>query len=148
MFVRNHAQGDKWLPGVISALSGPVSYRVKLQDSRIIRCHQDQLRPRAPAQPQDPQQPQGNPQIDDYDFIDLNLSNEGNTSQCLTRNSSEESSQPSPETSALAATGMTQSSQDAAVSDSTSEIPSTSITSKTYPTRTRVQPDWYHSQYC
>ena len=148
VFVRNHAQGDKWLPGVISALSGPVSYRVKLQDSRIIRCHQDQLRPRAPAQPQDPQQPQGNPQIDDYDFIDLNLSNEGNTSQCLTRNSSEESSQPSPETSVPAATGMTQSSQDAAVSDSTSEIPPTSITRKTYPTRTRVQPDWYHSQYC
>ena len=34
LFVRNYAQGDKWLPGVISALSG-----------RIIRCHQDQLRP-------------------------------------------------------------------------------------------------------
>ena len=29
VFVRNHTQGDKWLPGVITALSGPVSYRVK-----------------------------------------------------------------------------------------------------------------------
>ena len=100
VFVRNHAQGDKWGPGVISALSGPVSYQVKLQGSRIILCHQEQLRPRAPAQPQDPQQPQGNPQIDDYDSIDLNLSNEGNTSQCLTTNSSEGSSQLSLESSA------------------------------------------------
>ena len=37
---------NRWLPGTISERTGPLSFRVALSDSRIIRCHQDQLRSR------------------------------------------------------------------------------------------------------
>ena len=46
VFVRNYHQGNRWLPGVISQKTGPVSFRVKLADGRERRCHQDQLRKR------------------------------------------------------------------------------------------------------
>lgn len=47
MFVRNHREGVKWLPGWIEERSGPVSFRVKLTDGKVVRCHQDQVRKRA-----------------------------------------------------------------------------------------------------
>ena len=47
MFVRNYHQGDRWLPGVIEQKTGPVSFRVKLTDGRMRRCHQDQVRKRS-----------------------------------------------------------------------------------------------------
>ena len=44
MFARNYHHGDRWLPGVIQKKTGPVSFLVKLNDGRMRRCHQDQLR--------------------------------------------------------------------------------------------------------
>ena len=44
VFVKNHRKGKKWLAGSIIKETGPVSFQVKLQDGRIIRCHQDQIR--------------------------------------------------------------------------------------------------------
>lgn len=46
VFVRNHAQGDKWLPGTITETSGPLSFRVHIENGRTMRCHQDHLRKR------------------------------------------------------------------------------------------------------
>ena len=46
IFVRNYGVGSLWLPAKIVARSGPVSFRVKLDDGRQWRCHQDQLRTR------------------------------------------------------------------------------------------------------
>ena len=43
MFIRNFQTGDKWLPGVISKQTGPVSYIVKLTNGCERCCHQDQL---------------------------------------------------------------------------------------------------------
>ena len=37
---------DKWTPGTIIAITGPLSYHVKKQDGSILRRHVDQLRPR------------------------------------------------------------------------------------------------------
>ena len=54
VFVRNYHQGDRWLPGVIEQRTGPVSFRVKLTDGRIRRCHQDQIRNRSVEMPQEP----------------------------------------------------------------------------------------------
>ena len=47
VYVRNYHQGDRWLPGVIEQKTGPVSFRVKLTDGRMRRCHQDQVRKRS-----------------------------------------------------------------------------------------------------
>ena len=46
VFVRNYHHGNRWLPGTIEQRTGPVSFRIKLSDGRIRRCHQDQIRHR------------------------------------------------------------------------------------------------------
>ena len=46
VFVRNFSAGDRWLPGRIVNLAGPVSFHVQLEDGRRRKCHQDQLRAR------------------------------------------------------------------------------------------------------
>ena len=46
VFVRNYRSRVKWLPGEIHEKTGPVSFKVKLVDGRIRRCHQDQIRKR------------------------------------------------------------------------------------------------------
>ena len=51
MSVRNYHHGDRWLPGVIQQRTGPVSFGVKLNDGRMRRCHQDQLRKRTVEMP-------------------------------------------------------------------------------------------------
>ena len=46
VFIRNHANGPIWVPGVILAVTGPLSYECQLVDGRRVRPHQDQLRKR------------------------------------------------------------------------------------------------------
>ena len=46
VFVKNQGRGETWLPGHIIESSGPVSFKVQLQDGRIISRHQDHLRKR------------------------------------------------------------------------------------------------------
>ena len=51
VFVLNY-QGNRWLPGVIEQKTGPVSFKVRLDDGWI-RRHQDQARNRSVAVPQE-----------------------------------------------------------------------------------------------
>ena len=44
VYARNFADGTKWLPGVITATRGPLSYEVTLTDGRVVRRHIDHLR--------------------------------------------------------------------------------------------------------
>ena len=44
VFAKNYGSGDRWLAGKVVKVAGPVSFHVKLQDGRIRRYHQDQLR--------------------------------------------------------------------------------------------------------
>ena len=44
--MKNFQSGDKWLPGVISKRTGPVSFVVRLSDGHERCCHQDQLQKR------------------------------------------------------------------------------------------------------
>ena len=44
VFAKNYGSGDRWLSGKIVKVTGPVSFRVKLDDGRVHRYHQDQLR--------------------------------------------------------------------------------------------------------
>ena len=46
VFIRNYANGPIWVPGVILAVTGPLSYECQLVDGRRVRRHQDQLRKR------------------------------------------------------------------------------------------------------
>ena len=43
VYVRDFASGPKWLPGVITATTGPLSYHVTLQDNRVSCCHVDRI---------------------------------------------------------------------------------------------------------
>ena len=48
VFARNFrtSMGQKWLLAVIEEMTGPISFMVKLQDDRLVRCHLDHLRSR------------------------------------------------------------------------------------------------------
>ena len=52
VFVKNNRSREKWLSGHILKSSGPVSFKVQLQNGKMIRCHQDQLRSRFTENPQ------------------------------------------------------------------------------------------------
>ena len=44
VLVKNLGSGSRWLPGKITQVSGPVSFRVLLKDGRQQKCHLDHLR--------------------------------------------------------------------------------------------------------
>ena len=46
VFVRNFDGKSKWLCGVIVEQTGPVSFRVRLDDGRVVRRHVDHVRSR------------------------------------------------------------------------------------------------------
>ena len=39
----NVGQGERWLKGKIVEVTGPVFYRVQIDEGSIRRCHQDQI---------------------------------------------------------------------------------------------------------
>ena len=43
-YCQNYARGDELLPGHIIVKSGPVYFQIKLNDGRIMKRHQDQIR--------------------------------------------------------------------------------------------------------
>ena len=47
VFARNFSAGKRWLAAHIISQAGPISFRVRLEDGRERRCHQDQLRHRS-----------------------------------------------------------------------------------------------------
>ncbi|CAN8032994.1 unnamed protein product [Ixodes persulcatus] len=46
VFIRNYLTGPKWLPGVVTEITGPVSYKVRTIDGRFWKRHVDQIRSR------------------------------------------------------------------------------------------------------
>lgn len=71
MYVRSFGTGNTWIPGESS--SGPVSFVVKCSDGKLIRRHQDHLRPRKDDQPLVSAQP--NQESDDI-WIDVGSNDE------------------------------------------------------------------------
>ena len=49
VFARNHGRGETWLKGIIIEKTGPVSFKVQLDNDQTIRCHQDHIRKRVEA---------------------------------------------------------------------------------------------------
>lgn len=58
MYVRNFGQGRKWSEGMIESITGPVSFRVRMEGGDVRRCHQDQLRHRYSSSPDQSEQDQ------------------------------------------------------------------------------------------
>ena len=52
VYVCNFGQGELWLPGIISEVTGPVSYTIELTDGRTVRRHQDHVRMRHDMSPE------------------------------------------------------------------------------------------------
>ncbi|KAM3838872.1 uncharacterized protein M6D78_005826 [Vipera latastei] len=46
VWARNYGQGDKWVPGVVTDIMGPLSYTIEGEGNRISKRHIDQLRKR------------------------------------------------------------------------------------------------------
>ena len=44
--VLNFRPGEKWIPGKIIESTGPISFRIQLQNGHVLRRHQDHLRHR------------------------------------------------------------------------------------------------------
>uniref|UniRef100_A0AAV2L2F4 Gypsy retrotransposon integrase-like protein 1 n=1 Tax=Knipowitschia caucasica TaxID=637954 RepID=A0AAV2L2F4_KNICA len=56
VYLRNTAGDPKWIPGVVTQQTGPVSYRVQGETTdQVYRRHGDQLRPRYPQEVSDPE---------------------------------------------------------------------------------------------
>lgn len=70
VFARNYSAGDKWIPGVISMKSGPLSYHVTLTDDRVVRRHVDQLQKRTTPGSVD-QSDNNTSESDSLDVVDL-----------------------------------------------------------------------------
>ena len=47
VFVKNRSSDPVWLSGRVQEVTGPLSYRVQMEDGRLWRCYQDQLRKRS-----------------------------------------------------------------------------------------------------
>ena len=46
VFVHNFGSGQDWLAGVVESQTGPLSFRVKLEDGRLVKRHVDHVRQR------------------------------------------------------------------------------------------------------
>ena len=46
VYARNFREGERWLPGHIVEVTGPVSYNIQLDDGRYWKRHQDHIRSR------------------------------------------------------------------------------------------------------
>ena len=74
--VHNYAGTPQWLPGQVTAVTGPVSYQVTLADSRLWRRHQDQL-----IKATHMTDVQGEPDIDfDFNFNTTDTTSDSTTS--------------------------------------------------------------------
>ena len=149
VFVRNHAQGDRWLPGTIVENTGPLSYRVAVARGRFMRCHLDHLRPRIVDEHQ--MQNETDVGVDDsLDNLDTTLPEASQTPPVdsdIQEQSSDNCSESQDETHQELTEGTG--------SDSLPITPPLDATqtqlqpaTRTYPQRTRTPPNWYHNQYC
>ena len=46
VYTRNYSGGSMWIPGVITEITGPVSYKVTLADGKILKRHLDKIHTR------------------------------------------------------------------------------------------------------
>lgn len=147
VYVQNFGTGQRWMPATIQEVTGPVSFLVKLRDGKLIRRHQDHLRRRvADSESEKQAESEDIPEIliDSFPVAPnppaVNVS-EGSGS------TSEESNVTARSTEqTIVAEPTSDSTPETATSGArTQSHPGNSGASKTYPTRNRRPPDWYHN---
>ena len=129
VYARGFGTGPKWLLATIEEVSGPVSYMARLEDDRIVRCHQDHLRRR--SRPPNHESVTPNSESDFDVFADLTPDQNPNPSHnagTQSPNDSGCSQPPGSNTSGI-----------------TAPSGGTSQTQKFYPSRMRHRPDYYNS---
>ena len=125
-FVKNQGRGETWLPGHIIESSGPVSFKVQLQDGRTISRHQDHLRKRFTEDPEQSELPLCE------DDLDIAIGVSGTTTTTSATSSEQDSTPVVQET--LPTVG-----QD---SETVTPLPESAMTRR-YPSRTRKPPERY-----
>ena len=46
VYIHSFDGKNKWLPGTITNKQGPLTYRITLDDDRVVQCHKDHIRSR------------------------------------------------------------------------------------------------------
>ena len=150
VFVQNHGRGDRWLPGIITGASGPLSFKVDIESGRTVKCHQDPLRKRGEVNIPVTQELSE----DDSDlFLDLSgtTTPTGSNAESTTPQDvgGDTSTQPRDTARGLSTAARPPRSGSSA-SSGTTEAPTAAPPpqTRTYPSRNRNPPNWYHNQYC
>ena len=93
VFVKNQGRGETWLPGHNIESSGPVSFKVQLQDGKTISRHQDHLRKQFT---EDPEQ-SDIPLCEDHMDIEIGASGITTTTSATPSEQDSETVTPPPE---------------------------------------------------
>ena len=93
VFAKNQGRGETWLPGHIIESSGPVSFKVQLQDGKTISRHQDHLRKQFT---EDPEQ-SDIPLCEDHMDIEIGASGITTTTSATPSEQDSETVTPPPE---------------------------------------------------
>ena len=131
VFVKNFGAGQRWLPGQIVDVSGPVSFHVLLEDGRRKRCHQDQLRSRV-VDDGDPDTTQGGPDSS-FPIASPSSSEEAPTPQGA---GPPESRQPTDSSTSTE-------SNTSSPTESSTPVQPTETAAKRYPRRQRRPREWF-----
>ena len=62
VFIKDTSSSKEWDSGVVIEVNGPVTYKVKLQDGRILRRHIDHIRKRQSPDPEQ-EEPEPEPEL-------------------------------------------------------------------------------------
>ena len=155
VYTKNFGQGQRWLPGVITEVTGPVSFMVRLGDGRIIRRHQDHLRIRKNdieivSDPEMEGVTRKEAEVPSDNLLDTLI--QPSTSSIETEPGGESSNNPDNTETESDSTGEPPTDHEVVVdtgtlspptSEGTTVMPQQTPLKKTYPKRNRHPPDWY-----
>eukprot|EP00731_Ephydatia_muelleri_P017691 Em0010g789a len=69
VYARNFHGSPTWVPGVVTAMSGPVSMVIQLEDGQAVRRHTDHIKARSTTS--EPQVPKTTTAVQQDDIVDL-----------------------------------------------------------------------------
>ena len=155
VYTKNFGQGQRWLPGVITEVTGPASFMVRLGDGRIIRRHQDHLRIR-----KNDIEIVSDPEVEGVTCKEAEVPSDNlldtliqpSTSSIETEPGGESSNNPDNTETESDTTGEPPTDHEVVVdtgtlspptSEGTTVMPQQTPLKKTYPKRNRHPPDWY-----
>ena len=153
VYAQNFGQGQRWIPGVIQEVTGPVSFLVRLDGNRIVRKHLDHLRRRVSSGGTTTVAPHPEVELEAPPMpiaahptasVQPNLDSSGDQSEPPSGVAGEDAS-PVREPENPSAIAVPPDIAPEATPDAVSMGTSLTPPRKSYPTRDRKPPDWYHN---